>query len=74
MTINEAGTVVTSLSDENTLAKEAEIWPGGIPDNNPKCDYDGSDCLPGTDMAMWEFRLGFLRYLIGSKIDQLKTI
>ena len=55
-----------TLSDENTFEKEALIWPGGIPDNNPKCDYDGSDCLPGTDMAMWEFRFGFLHDLIGS--------
>ena len=50
----------------HTFEKEALIWPGGIPDNNPKCDYDGSDCLPGTDMAMWEFRFGFLRDSIGS--------
>lgn len=51
---NSIGQHLGSQYDSLSQA-ELHIWPGGIPEREPKCDYDRASCLGDTDMALWEF-------------------
>ena len=58
LSLKSDGTIDQYLGREyqNDLHKaELQIWPGGIPTNRPKCDFDRAKCLGDTDMALWEF-------------------
>ena len=49
--------LIENVYPEDLVEARKRIWPNGIPENKPKCGYDSSNCLPGTELELVEFSI-----------------
>ena len=49
--------LIKNIYPKNAAETQKRIWPFGIPENKPKCGYDSSNCLAGTELELLEFSI-----------------